>query len=64
MAVLAWAISEVIRYWYYACSLIGNIPYFIVYLRYIVCVCVYILNTFSDIIGTQCSIFYILLEFW
>ena len=32
--VLSWAMTEVIRYSFYACSLVGMTPYTLLYLRY------------------------------
>lgn len=34
VVVLAWGITEVIRYAYYFCSLLNHVPYFLVWCRY------------------------------
>lgn len=34
LALLAWSITEIIRYGYYALNLLGSAPYFIIFLRY------------------------------
>lgn len=33
LALLAWSITEIIRYGYYASNLMGHIPHILVYLR-------------------------------
>ena len=33
LALVGWSVTEVIRYIYYACLLIGSTPYIITYLR-------------------------------
>lgn len=34
LALLAWSVTEIIRYGYYAFNLMGSVPYILIYLRY------------------------------
>ncbi|XP_003386469.1 PREDICTED: very-long-chain (3R)-3-hydroxyacyl-CoA dehydratase 2-like [Amphimedon queenslandica] len=56
VVLLVWSISEVSRYIYYACMLIGSTPYFIIYLRYSLFIVLYPVGVFSE----QVLLFYAL----
>lgn len=46
--ILAWSTTEVIRYSYYACNLLGSEPYFLLYLRYTTFYVLYPLGASSE----------------
>ena len=46
--VLAWSLTEVIRYSFYACALLGKEPYPLLYLRYTTFLVLYPLGASSE----------------
>lgn len=46
--VLSWAITEVVRYTFYAFSLLGSVPYPLLYLRYTLFYVLYITGASSE----------------
>eukprot|EP00116_Pleurobrachia_bachei_P009663 sb/3469925/ len=34
MMIIAWCVAEIVRYWYYALSLVDKVPYFLTWCRY------------------------------
>lgn len=59
MMVLSWAITEVIRYWFYALKLpiINKCPAFLVWLRYVVATYDIIVGLFVRFIWTCRGVF-------
>ncbi|XP_050297187.1 very-long-chain (3R)-3-hydroxyacyl-CoA dehydratase hpo-8 [Anthonomus grandis grandis] len=59
MAVLAWSLTEIIRYSNYACALFGSTPYFLKYLRYTLFIILYpigITGELTCIYKAQCEV--------
>lgn len=46
--VLSWGITEVVRYAFYTCSLLGSVPYPLLYLRYTLFYVLYITGASSE----------------
>ncbi|KAL7035823.1 hypothetical protein ACKWTF_008575 [Chironomus riparius] len=50
LALLAWSVTEIIRYGYYAFNLIGAVPYVIVYLRYTTFIALYPIGVTGELL--------------
>lgn len=50
ICILAWSITEIIRYSYYFGNLIGYVPYFLTYLRYTLFIVLYPLGVSGELI--------------
>ena len=50
LAILAWAITEIIRYGYYAFNLLGSVPSIIVFLRYTTFIVLYPIGVTGELL--------------
>ena len=48
--ILAWSITEIVRYSFYFCALIGNVPFVLLYLRYTLFYILYPLGAGSEFV--------------
>lgn len=54
--VLAWSVTEIIRYSFYACNLLGKNPYVLLYLRYTTFYILYPLGASSEAFLTYATL--------
>lgn len=50
LALLAWSVTEIIRYGYYACSLLGSVPHVLVMLRYTTFIALYPIGVTGELL--------------
>merc|ERR1719350_266810 len=48
--LFAWTVTEIIRYAYYSCNLLGYVPYFLVYLRYTLFIFLYPIGVSGELL--------------
>lgn len=50
LALLAWSITEIIRYGYYTLNLVNAVPYFLIYLRYTTFIALYPIGVTGELL--------------
>ncbi|XP_020281835.1 very-long-chain (3R)-3-hydroxyacyl-CoA dehydratase 2 [Pseudomyrmex gracilis] len=58
LAILAWSITEIIRYFYYFANIVGFVPYIVVWLRYTTFIILYPIGVTGELLCFYAAVMY------